>query len=146
MDLYFSSHLLNEWRQPTEHHWLQTAILLLSHMTSDVCKKPQQELPLLLKTSNSSTIISWKIILARQLDCHVRLTVHKYGPQARLGPGLNWTGWWMRWWWMDRRTGGYVGGTESRADQERDWNRKRCRRPHSKTETDKRATVGGEGE
>lgn len=46
---------------------------------------------------------------------------------------------------MDRRTGGYVGGTESREDQERDGNSQRRRHPHSKTEKlTKGPRVGGE--
>lgn len=50
---------------------------------------PQQELPLVLKTSNSSAIILWKNNTCMTVSRHVQLTVHKYGLEARLGPGFN---------------------------------------------------------
>lgn len=46
---------------------------------------------------------------------HVQLTVHKYGLEARLGPGLNWSGWYISWWLIDGQTGGYEGEMRSRA-------------------------------
>lgn len=56
----------------------------------------------------------------KTVSCHVHLTVHKYGLEARLGPGLNWTGWWISWWWIDRQTGGVcVGDGERRRSRAR---------------------------
>lgn len=77
-------------------------------------QKPTARAPLTAKNIKQQHNRPMKNNTCKTVSCHVRLTVHKYGPEARLGPGLNWTGWWIRWWWMDRRTGGGVGGTESR--------------------------------
>lgn len=98
--------------------------LLVSHTDEWCGRKSTARAPLTAKNVKQQHNHPMKNNTCKTVSCHVRLTVHKYGPEARLGPGLNWTGWWISRWWMDRQTGGYVGGMESREDQEQDRNRK----------------------